>query len=411
MTQVGVSGGIPERRTRWLGALAVFMMVMTPLLGYLAPKGFATLMAIVGLLAVPRLARSRPPLLPMFALLSLVVWALISLHWSPAAPNVANLRRDKDIEDLTVVKMVLELGLYGTAVVALSDLSTRSARLAGRVMLVCMGVLVAVTFLDGVLGAPVYQAIRRATHDPVTPAVAMVKVSMGGYPLVLLFWPCARLLDAWKFRGRNVLIALLAGLTLAAMHITGADAPVLALCLGGVVWLGVRIIGKAFVRALIPIVSAVFIFAPMVVLWSVRSGLFAWLHVLAPPSWDARLNIWAFAANQTVNHALRGWGIDASRTFGPAIPLHTHNAALQLWLELGSMGAALGAAFFAWILYRIVGWTGENRRDGAMAAGSLTAYLVIGAVSFGVWQEWWIALGVIAAIACSAAQKSSAVAA
>lgn len=398
-----------ERRTRWLGAVAIFMMAMTPLLGYLAPKGFATLMALVGLLAAPGLARSRPPLLPMFALLALVLWALISLHWSPAAPQLSELRRDKDIENFTTLKMVLELGLYGAATAALGGLSVRSSRLAGKALLVGMAVLVLITFVDGVLGAPLYQAIRKASDDPVTPAVAMVKVSMGGYPLVLLFWPSARLLDAWKFPGRNILIASLAALTLVSMHITGADAPVLALVLGGLAWLGVRTLGKPFVRALIPIVSAIFIFAPMAVLWGVRSGLFAWLHVLVPPSWDMRLNIWAFAANQVVVHALRGWGIDASRKFGPAIPLHTHNAALQLWLELGSLGAALGAAFFAWILYRIVGWTGNDRRDGAMATGSLVAYLVIGSLSFGVWQEWWLGLGAIAVIACGIAQKSSAV--
>lgn len=68
----------------------------------------------------------------------------------------------------------------------------------------------------------------------------------------------------------------------------------------------------------------------------------------------------------------------------------------------------MAAAFFAWVLYRIVGWTGESRRDGAMAAAVTVSYLVIGGLSFGVWQEWWLALGALAAIACGVAQKSSA---
>ena len=29
------------------------------------------------------------------------------------------------------------------------------------------------------------------------------------------------------------------------------------------------------------------------------------------------------------------------------------------------------------------------------------SYLVIGALSFGVWQEWWIALGVLAMVVCA----------
>lgn len=398
----------PERRTRWLGALAVFAMVMTPLVGYLIPLWYAGLLSLVGLLAAPTLARSRAPLLPVLALLILVGWALISLNWSPAAPHLDDLRRDKDVEKFTALKLVLQLALYGAAAAGLAQMSRRSAHLAGRVMLAGVAFLAVITFVDGVLKAAIYQALHNLTEEPIRPDLAMVKVSMATYPAILLFWPCARILDAWRFKGRNVAIALIAVCIVSGAHLTGADAPIAALVLGGVAWLGARLVGKPFVRGLIPVVSALFIFAPMVVLWGVRSGLFAGLHVIAPPSWDHRLNIWAFTGNQIVEHALRGWGIDASRTFGPAIPLHTHNAALQLWLELGALGAAMAAAFFAWVLYRIVGWTGENRRDGAMAAAVTVSYLVIGGLSFGVWQEWWLALGALAAIACGVAQKSGA---
>lgn len=407
MTRAAASAGGSEARTRWLGGLAVFMMVMTPLLGYLAPKQFAALLSLVGLLAAATLVRPRAPLLPMLALALLAVWALISLGWSPAAPDPSKLKKFDDVENFTVIKLFLQLGLYGAAVAALGQMSARSARLAGRVMLVCAGLLALITCVDGLLHAPLYQALRRASGDPLTPDLAMVKVSMGAYPLVLLAWPCARLMAAWKLPRPWILVGGLMGLTALGAAVTGADAPVAALALGGLAWLGVRLMGKPFVRALIPAVATAFIFAPMVVLWGARSGLFAWLHGLAPPSWDQRLNIWAFASNRIVEHALRGWGIDASRTFGAAIPLHTHNAALQLWLELGAFGAAMGAAFFAWILYRILAWTEADRRDGAMATGALVSYLVIGGVSFGVWQEWWLALGALAVIACVVAQKSS----
>lgn len=407
MTQVEVPNE-GERRTRWLGGVAVFLMVMTPLLGYLAPLGFAPLLALVGLLAIPGLARARPAVGPMAVLAVLAIWALVSLAWSPAAPDLERLKRGKDIEDFTALKLVLQLGLYGAAVAALGAMSPRSARLSGWVLLIGMGLLALVGVLDGLLGAAIYQAARVAIGDPIRPDLAMVKVSLAMYPLALLIWPCARILDAKGFRGRNVLIALLAAAIALGGHLTGADAPVAAILLGGLTWLGVRMLGKPFARALIPIVVTPFIFAPMVVLWGVRSGFFSWLHVMVPPSWDHRLNIWAFTADQILHHALRGWGIDAARTFGDAIPLHTHSAAMQLWLELGAVGAALVAAFFAWVLYRVVGWTEANRRDGAMAAAATVSYLVIGGLSFGVWQEWWLALGALAVIACGVAQKSSA---
>ncbi|ADG11394.1 O-antigen ligase family protein [Caulobacter segnis] len=408
MTGVGVLTGAPERRTRWLGGLAVFMMVMTPLLGYLAPKQFAALLSLVGLLAAPGLLRRRPPLLPMFALALLALWSLVSLTWTPALPDPAKLKKFGAVENFTAIKLFLQLGLYGAAVAMLGQMSARSARGAARVMLVCAGALALIICLDGLLGAPIYQAIRKASGDPLTPDLAMVKVSMGTYPLVLLLWPCARVLGASTFKGRNILVALLFALILLVAHVTGADAPVAALLLGGLVWLGVRLIGKPVARALIPLVSAIFIFAPMAMLWGEKSGVVAWLHGLVPPSWDHRLNIWAFAADRILEHPMRGWGIDASRTFGAAIPLHTHNAPLQIWLELGAFGAAMAAAFYAWILYGVVRWTGVDRRDGAMAAGALVSYLVVSGFSFGVWQEWWLALGALAVIACGVAQKTSA---
>jgi hypothetical protein len=48
---------------RWLSGVAIFVAVMTPLLAYLAPLGFAPLLALAGLLALPglRLTRAAAP--------------------------------------------------------------------------------------------------------------------------------------------------------------------------------------------------------------------------------------------------------------------------------------------------------------------------------------------------------------
>lgn len=390
-----------RRSTAWLGGVTVFTIVMVPLVGYLAPLGFAPLLTLTGLLALPGLVRPRPALPPVMALLVLVAWALISLSWSPAAPRLADLKDYDDLESLTGLKLLMQLGLYAVAVAALGQLSEASVRRAGAVLVACVLALGGLTALDGVSGAAFYQWLRTITNDPIRPDLAIVKVSMATYALALLFWPTARILGS---RGWTpAIFGLFAIIVIGAVSLS-ADASWAALMLGAAAWGSIRLFGKAAAKVLVALVAAPFVLGPILLLWGVHSGLVAWLHRHVPQSWDARLNIWAFTADRIQIHPLRGWGLDASRAFGDAIPLHTHNAALQLWLELGAVGAALGGVVFSWIAYRIVTLTGEAREDGAMAAGALVTYLVIGGLSFGVWQEWWLALGALTVIACNLAQ-------
>jgi O-antigen ligase len=139
-----------------------------------------------------------------------------------------------------------------------------------------------------------------------------------------------------------------------------------------------------------------------------------------PFSASHRVLIWDFAAAQIAERPLLGWGMEASRAipggtsgfdtatldrFGltaPAerdfymarhtqrLPLHTHNAALQVWLELGLVGAVLAAALAAAALLAA---SASPAAVGAAVAGAVT-----GQLSFGVWQPWWIASLLLAAV-------------
>lgn len=391
-----------ERSTKWLGAVAVFTIALVPFVGYLAPLGFAPLLALCGLLATPGLARSRPASPPALALFVLVVWALISLSWSPGAPQVADLKDSGDMESFTGLKLLFQLALYGSAIAALGGLSDRSARRAATVLAISVLALALLVALDGVSGAAFYQWLRTAINDPIRPDLAVVKVSIATYALALLFWPTARIMSG---RGWTPAAFVLLGAVIVGAVALSADASWAALAFGFMAFGAVRLFGKAAARLLVAVVAAPFVLGPVMLLWGVHSGLVAWLHRHVPRSWDARLDIWAFTADHVQAHAIRGWGLDASRTFGPAIPLHTHNAAMQLWLELGAVGAALGGIFFSWVAYRIVALTGESQEEGAIAAGALVTYLTIGALSFGVWQEWWLALGALTVIACDISRK------
>jgi O-antigen ligase len=71
------------------------------------------------------------------------------------------------------------------------------------------------------------------------------------------------------------------------------------------------------------------------------------------------------------------------------MPLHPHNAALQVWLELGAPGAALFALLVALV------WGALARAEWpplfAAAAGASLAVAFVGCfATYGIWQEWWL---------------------
>jgi O-antigen ligase len=94
------------------------------------------------------------------------------------------------------------------------------------------------------------------------------------------------------------------------------------------------------------------------------------------------------------------------------LPLHTHNAPVQVWLELGIFGALA----LAWLI-AMLSWKGyamaRDRAGMAATAGLSAAFFVVAVVSFGAWQSWWwaamlLALGVTGAALQSSGGKPSA---
>jgi len=112
-----------------------------------------------------------------------------------------------------------------------------------------------------------------------------------------------------------------------------------------------------------------------------------------------RLLIWSFTGDRIAERPFLGWGLDSSRAIPggsdeirPAqnwLPLHPHDAALQLWLELGAPGAALFALIVGLLWWRVAEapWPPLYA---AAAGGSLAAALAVALAGWGIWQEWWL---------------------
>jgi O-antigen ligase len=109
--------------------------------------------------------------------------------------------------------------------------------------------------------------------------------------------------------------------------------------------------------------------------------------------------IWSFAGDRIAERPLAGWGLDASRAIPGGdepiyegrvwLPLHPHNAAIQLWLELGAPGAVLFALLLAWLWLSLAAAPWPQLFTAA-AGASLTSAVIAAIGAYGIWQEWWI---------------------
>ena len=375
-----------DRLAAWCGGCLAFVFALAPLAAWLGPLAFAPLAGIVGALCLPAFALSEEDRPGYIAVLVGLIWAAGSTVWSPYHHALLG---------GPAIKLVAEAGLYFALVCAARRADPRLRAVSLRLLAWGTTLLALVLLAEAVTGAALYRALRDAMQDPIRPDLGRKNVAQGLF-ILALFWPAASVAAA-RVAGAGWLAAPMALSLVVASWLLGYDAPVMAFVAaataGGAVWLwprnAPRVLGAG---------AAVYFLAMPAVMWAIKAtGRFEEFKADVPLSWSQRLGYWGHASAWIGDHPLRGWGLEASRMFSPGIRLHPHDAALQIWLELGLIGAVAAAAFWAGLFVRL----SRPARDPAAAAGAAggAAYLVFAAVSFGVWQEWWLALGGLTAAA------------
>lgn len=119
-----------------------------------------------------------------------------------------------------------------------------------------------------------------------------------------------------------------------------------------------------------------------------------------------RGEMWAETALFIAKKPVFGWGIEASHVLSelPEASVldehqrsllswgHTHNAPLQLWLELGGVGAVIAAVGIAAAMIAM-----ERLPRPLLPAASTTfaAAFAISCISHGAWQAWWWGWGAL----------------
>jgi O-antigen ligase len=234
---------------------------------------------------------------------------------------------------------------------------------------------------------------------------------------VFLFWPVFGLLFAllprhldrpWLTAGALSIAAALSMTVFLSQHETST----IALIVGAAMF-AIAVLWRqaAITLSLIGIILAVALVVPMASLAYPRFELqkASWL----PRSAQERIVLWYYTAQQVPKSPLLGVGATSTEVLdmrrgeiaklpGDPIPLrsgrHAHNVYLQVWYELGAIGAAL-------LLIFGIGVVGAIRhiqlRAQSFALAAFASSAAIAATSWSLWQEWFLANFAMAAVLCA----------
>lgn len=369
-----------DRLSLWCGWVLIGAAVLIPLLGWLAPLGFALLLSLVGLLCLPAVRISdadRPVAIVLFAAL---IWAAATTTWSPYHPT--------DPSKSTILKLAFELPLYWSAISAARRADPVLRARALNVLAWGCALFGLVLAEEAVTRAALYKALH-AHYEPIRADLAESNVGHTTQVLSVI-WPLAacgapRHLRVWL--GLMMVVGIAA-----AARAFGYDAPMMGLVLAP---LAALLVWRWPQRGpkLMAISAAVLYLGIPLVIWGVRRCFdYDAIEAALPKTDSLRMGYWSHALDWIELRPVRGWGLEASRMFGPGIILHPHNSPLQFWLELGGVGAVMAAAFWYVALRRLARPT--PNLAAAAAAACATVYLLFG-INFGVWEEWWLALGAL----------------
>jgi O-antigen ligase len=384
VTQATVAAPVAVKRDRlaaWCGWVMVGAGVLIPLLAWLAPLGFAPLMALVGLLCLPAVRMTDEDRPVLIVLLGALVWAAVSTLWSPWKP--------KNFESNGIVQLALALPLYWSAVCGARRADPRLGALALRIAGWGLAAVGLILIVDTLAQGRVYGTLYEAAYGPIRVDLAKWNSARAAFMLAVL-WPVVLVGGpGWRW---GLAVAAAAGQGIAA-RVLGADAAAAAVPLAVIAILLVWRWPVGGPRLMAGAVAAAVLAMPFVVLAIRHFGHYGELEGDVQFTWSERLKYWSHAVDWILQQPIRGWGLDASRAMGSGIQLHPHNEALQVWLELGLIGAVSAAAFWGLSLMRL----SRPAPSLAMAgvAGSVASYLLFAFVSYGAWQGWWVALGAL----------------
>jgi hypothetical protein len=383
--------------------LAIAFALAGPILA-LAPLGMAPLVIAAGILAtaaerIQGGAWPRPPLPLAVALGALLLWSALTLIWG--------------IDPREGARKLLDIAVIWAALVALLGLADRVGPEQRRRLALAMagGLAVGLILLaiETMLDYPLHRLVM-GNDNPRLVDLVESKRSVDALPL--LVWPVAIALA--RLGRTRLAIVLILVFAVACTRWTASSA-----MLGMAVAIVILLLAArwpGFSRRLLAAFT-VLAFVLVVPFAIVTYDHGAARSPLIKRSGQHRAEIWHFAAERARERPLFGHGLDSSRAIPngsvvsafqapdkPIIPLHPHNAFLQIWLELGAVGVVLAAIPPLLALRAIGGWPLDAARLGT---AGFAASLIVAGLAFGIWQSWWMATLAFSAVAGSTVARGA----
>lgn len=420
----------PSHRPSQLAVLRWAAYVL-PALAVVAPRATAPVLAAAAAVSVGAFAyrnRRLPRAFsgtafrrgPLGALTVFLAWTLVSIAWSLTPSHAIG------VWGGLAAATAAELGLLGVV----SEATEQDRSAVARALSV--GYLAGLVFLlsERLDGVAVNYAIRDAIGR-LPMGLNLMKPSAAIFAIFL--WPAAAYLDD-RF-GRAFAWALAAVGTVVVISFGGAT---LAISAGaGLAAYIVSSLYRGGGRVIVALLLGVVLCAPLLARALPDPDALASRFPEIPYHSLSRLYIWKFAADSALEKPVHGWGLDSaralqqyktdtgaftpSRTYGDGaslapgqserdywlgfyrdhpLPLHPHSGALQIWLELGLVGAVLAT----WFLWRaLTPLRTSTPVPSPYSLATMASAASVGLVGFGVWQGWWLCAIWLAAVFAAAA--------
>ena len=332
--------------------------------------------------------------------LALLAWCCLSLTWA------------EDVQAFTLARLA---GVVVAAFLFVSLVEKRSQPEAiglTSIVLAATLFLCAVFFIEGLTGAQLHRLLRPEDAAPRdgewVPYLEMVAARGTAILAPLCFFSAFVVQNKSKVHWSGPALILA---SLAATWVLPMTASSLAIFIGCIVYGGATWSQKWTARVLFAGLIVGALVSPLLVAFVVRPEIFQLIGLDPSRAMLQRMAIWEYANEYIVANPFIGYGFDAAREIGSrgdtvadtnwaALPLHPHNAFLQIWLELGLGGIVL-TCFVLRQLWGVVETQIEEGQRLVEGLASIGAIATLSLISFGVWQYWWIATwGLLAGIYC-----------